>query len=95
MRRVQVLLTKQLGAADRANWKNQAILPISDGVYPDRPDDIRPYRPLGQTFHARHEVSGLKLVLRLRGSAYQLTKVRLPEDYLQYQLISRQAYLAK
>jgi hypothetical protein len=29
------------------------------GVHPDRPDNIRPYRPLGRTFHAR--LSGLNI----------------------------------
>ena len=37
------------------------VFPISDGVNPERPDDIRPYRPLGRIFHAQHEVSGLKI----------------------------------
>jgi len=39
--------------------KTKVVFPISDGVNRDRPDNIRPYRPLGRIFHARYEVSGL------------------------------------
>ena len=37
------------------------VFPFTDGVNPERPDDIRPYRPLGRIFHAQHEISGLKI----------------------------------
>ena len=60
MRRVQVVFAKNLGAAEREEWKGQSGFSIlSDGVSPGRPDDIRPFRPFGRMFHAKHEISGL------------------------------------
>jgi hypothetical protein len=46
------------------------VFPISDGVNPDRPDDIRPHRPSGRIFHAMHEISGLTTIDKRRGRRF-------------------------
>jgi hypothetical protein len=58
MRHVQVLLTKQFGAADRANQKNQTGFPLFDKVTPIGLMISGRIGALGGYFMP-HEVSGL------------------------------------
>ena len=54
------LWKRNLARPTGKNGKTKVVVPLSDGVNPGRPDDIRLYRPSGRIFHAMHEISGLR-----------------------------------
>ena len=55
----KLFLQNDLARPTGKNGKTKVVFPFFDGVSPDRPDSIRPYRPTGRILHAMHEIFGL------------------------------------
>jgi hypothetical protein len=52
------LLSNNLARPTGPNGKTKVVFPSADGVNSDRPDQIKPYRPVGRIFHAGMKYPG-------------------------------------